>query len=163
MWRNKWIGLSRGFVILVMAVVGAASLWLPSAELKPEKVVLNWDGRIIEVPQADSRYQRLVDDAEAVIESTAKGPCKCTAELTGDAPDKPGLLLLLPPGQSVRIRKELPVASRVNDVRRLYVPFQDGGDSHRMELDGGVYEVSSESLDALKKTAAEAAGNFREE
>ncbi|EGL19522.1 MULTISPECIES: hypothetical protein [unclassified Paenibacillus] len=160
MRRNKWIGLSSGLVILAMAVAGAASLWRPSAELTPEKVVLNWNGRINEVPQADSRYQRLIDDAEKVIESTGKGPCKCTAELTGDVPDKPGLLLMLPPGQSVRIRKEFPVATAVHDVRRLYVPFQDGGDSPRMELDGGVYEVGRESLDALKKTAAEAAGNL---
>lgn len=29
-----------------------------------------------------------------------------------------------------------------------------------MELDGGVYEVNRESVDALKKTAAEAAGNL---
>ncbi|WP_405080417.1 hypothetical protein ACI48J_23210 [Paenibacillus chitinolyticus] len=157
---NKWSAVSGGLVILAIAAAGAASLWLPSAELAPEKVVLNWNGRIIEVPQADSRYQRLIDEAEEVIESTAKGPCKCPAELTGDVPDKPGLLLMLPPGQSVRMRKELPVATAVHEVRRLYVPFQNGGDSPRMELDGGVYEVGRESVDALKKTAAEAAGNL---
>ncbi|MFS0836733.1 hypothetical protein [Paenibacillus sp. 1P03SA] len=160
MRRNKWIRLSGGLVILTMAAAGADSLWLPSAELTPEKVVLNWNGRVIEVPQTDSRYQRLVDDAEKVIESTAKGPCKCTAELAGDVPDKPGLLLMLPSGQSVRIRKELPVATAVDDVRRLYVPFQGKGDSPRMELGGAVYEVSGESLDVLKKTAAETAENF---
>ncbi|SEF80236.1 hypothetical protein [Paenibacillus sp. UNC499MF] len=160
MRRNKWIGLSGGFVILAMAAAGAASLWLPSAELTPEKVILSWNGRIIEVPQTDSRYQRLVDEAEEVIESTAKGPCKCTAELTGNVPDKPGLLLMLPPGQSVRIRKELPVATAIDDVHRLYVPFQGEGDSPRMEVDGAVYEVSGESLDALKKTAVETVGNF---
>ncbi|MEC0249132.1 hypothetical protein P4H65_25450 [Paenibacillus chitinolyticus] len=102
---NKWSAVSGGLVILAIAAAGAASLWLPSAELAPEKVVLNWNGRIIEVPQADSRYQRLIDEAEEVIESTAKGPCKCPAELTGDVPDKPGLLLMLPPGQSVRMRR----------------------------------------------------------
>lgn len=126
MRRNKWIGLPGGLVILAMAAAGAASLWLPSAELSPEKVILNWNGSIVEVPQTDSRYQRLIEDAEEVIESTAKGPCKCMSELTGVVPDKPGLLLMLPPGQSVRIRKDLPVASLVNDVAGSTCRFNTG-------------------------------------